>query len=43
MDMLVIQMLVHSTILRSLLRLLINSTVDTCINQLEVLQNIKYS
>nr|DAE31525.1 MAG TPA: hypothetical protein [virus sp. ctBM815]DAG45384.1 MAG TPA: hypothetical protein [Caudoviricetes sp.] len=43
MGMLVIQMLVHLMILKSLLRLQINSIVDTCINQLVVLLNTKYS
>nr|DAQ60541.1 MAG TPA: hypothetical protein [Bacteriophage sp.] len=41
MDMPAIQMSVHLMILKSLLRLLINSIVDICISQLVVLLNIR--
>nr|DAJ58784.1 MAG TPA: hypothetical protein [Caudoviricetes sp.] len=42
MGMLVIQMLVHLMILRSLLRLQINSIVDICISQLVVQLSIRF-
>nr|DAF82535.1 MAG TPA: hypothetical protein [Caudoviricetes sp.] len=42
MGMLAIQILVHLTILKNLLRLQINSIVDTCTSQLAVQQSTRF-